>query len=192
MNENLEIHLSRWIIEDGNYEDFYIGDKRRFALEFWASSPLTGTTEKVMRLQQQSAHSYDVSGELVFASGEFWVLDCGVLTYSERQSEIEVGCKVGDFVQGNLRLGIDPFFYFETHHKIPNVPALIYEWQVNSIEQDTTPYVLSDDDRMYVRDESKRSHQSVRGTAKELITPDRGAEFILYCSKLGTAPSHKL
>jgi len=115
--------------------------------------------------------------------------DCGVLAYSERENEIE-GCEVGDFVRGNLRFGVDPFFYFETHCKIPSIPPLIYEWQVNSIEQDTTPYVLSNDGRMYTRDERHLSHQTVRGTAKDdLIIPDRGPEFILYCSKLKTEPS---
>ena len=91
-----------------------------------------------------------------------------------------------------MKFGVDPFFYFEQHCKIPSIPPLIYEWQVNSIEQDTTPYIFDKDARMYIRDEGRRSYQSVRGTAKNLIIPDQGPEFLLYCSKLGTAPSHKL
>jgi hypothetical protein len=192
MTLNLEISLSRWIIEDGNYEDFCVGDVRRFALEFWASTQLTRAAENVISLREQSGHSYDAVGRLVFASNGVWVIDCGVLAYSERESEIENGCKVGDFVRGSLRLGVDPFFYFEQHYKIPSIPPLIYEWQVNSIEQDTTPYILSGDARTYIRDESQRSHRSVRGTAKDLIVPDRGPEFILYCSKLRTEPNHDL
>ena len=192
MTLNLEIYLARWIIEDGNYDDFCVGERRKFALELWASTPLTKSAENVVGLREQSGHSYDLVGKLVFNSDGVRVIDCGVLAYSERESEIEGGCKVGDFVQGNLRFGVDPFFYFEQHHKIPKIPPLIYEWQVNSIEQDTTPYILSNDARMYIRDESQRSHQSVCGTAKDLIISDKGPEFILYCSKLGTAPSHKL
>lgn len=192
MTQNLEIYLDSWIIEDGNYGDFCVGERRKFALEFWTSSPLTRATENVTCLREQPDHSYDVAGRLAFASDGVWVIDCGVLAYSERESEIEGGCKVGDFVRGNLRFGVDPFFYFETHCKLPRIPPLIYEWQVNSIEQDTTPYVLSNDGRMYRRDESKRSHQAVRGTAKSFITPDRAPSFVLYCSKLGTEPSHKL
>jgi len=190
MTPNLEIHLSRWIIEDGNYDDFCVGERRKFALEFWASTPLTRSVESVIALREQSGHSYDVCGKLVFASDGVWVIDCGLLAYSEQ--EIDGGCKVGDFVQGNLRFGVDPFFYFEQHYKIPSIPPLIYEWQVNSIEQDTTPYILSNDARIYIRDESQRSHQTVRGTAKNLIVLDQGPEFLLYCSDLGTAPSHKL
>lgn len=192
MTLSLEIYLARWIIEDGNYDDFCVGEQRKFALEFWASTPLTESTENVMALREQSGHSYDVVGKLVFASDGVWVIDCGVLAYSERESEIESRSKVGDFVEGNLRFGVDPFTYFERHWKIPNIPPLIYEWQVNSIEQDTTPYTLSNDARMYIRDESQRRHQSVHGTAENLIILDRAPEFFLYCSKLGTAPSHKL
>lgn len=192
MTLDLEISLSRWIIEDGNYEDFCVGEQRKFALELWASTPLTKSAENVMALREHGDYSYDVAGKLVFTSDGVWVIDCGVLAYSEQGSEIVGECKVGDFVQGSLRFGVDPFFYFEQHYKIPGVPPLIYEWQVNSIEQDTTPYILSNDARMYIPDGSQRSHQSVRGTAKELIIPDQGPEFILSCSKLGTAPSHKL
>jgi hypothetical protein len=184
MTLNLEIYLARWIIEDGNYDDFCVGERHKFVLECWASTPLTKSAENVTALQEQSGHSYDVTGKLVFTSDGVWVIDCGVLAYSERDSEIEGGCKVGDFVQGNLRFGVDPFFYFEQHYKIPSIPPLIYEWQVDSIEQDTTPYISSNDAWMYIRDESQRSHPSVRGTAKGLIIPDRGPEFILYCSKL--------
>lgn len=187
---NLEIYLARWIIEDGNYRDFCVGEQRKFALELWTSTPLGKSAENVMAPREQSGHSYDVAGKLVFMSDDVRVIDCGILAYSEQDNDIDGGCKVGDFVQGNLSFGVDPFFYFETHYKIPGIPPLIYEWQVNSIEQDTTPCIFSNDARMFIRDESQRSHQSVRGTAPNLIISDRGPEFILYCSKLGTAPSH--
>jgi hypothetical protein len=188
---DLEIHLARWIVEDGNYDDFHVGETRRFALEYWARSPLTRSTEHLTSLRRQRDHSSSVSGRLAFASDGVWVIDCGVLAYSERESEIEPGCKVGDFVRGDLRFGVDPFFYCERHYKTPGIPPLIYDWQVNSIEQDTTPYILSDS-RMYVRDESQRSYKAVTGTDKNLIIPDQGPEFVLYCSRLGTEPSYKL
>jgi len=123
MTLNLKISLSRWIIEDGNYDDFCVGERRKFALEFWAPTPLKKSAENVMALREQSGHSYDVVGKLVFTSDGVWVIDCGVLAYSEGKSEIEIGCKVGDFVQGNLRFGIDPFFYFELHTSAESWPG---------------------------------------------------------------------
>jgi hypothetical protein len=91
-----------------------------------------------------------------------------------------------------LKFGVDPFFYFEQHCKLPRIPPIIYGWRINSIEQDTTPYILSNDGRMHMRDENKRSSKAVSGTDKNLIIPDQGPEFVLYCSRLGTEPTHKL
>jgi hypothetical protein len=189
---NLEIYLSRWIVEDGNYDDFCVGEKRKFALEFWPSAPLTRSKENVTSLQKQNDHSYNASGRLVFATDGVWVIDCGLLAYSQGASEIESGCKTGDFVRGDLKFAVDPFFYFEQYYKIPGIPPLIYEWHINSIEQDTTPYILSNDGRMYIRDVSQCSSQAVHGTAKDLITPDQGPEFVFYCSRIETEPSHRL
>jgi hypothetical protein len=189
---NLEIYPARWIIEDGNYDDFRVGERRRFALEFWPTAPLTKSEREFTCLRDQGGHSYEVSSRLVFASQGVQVIDCGVLAYSERESDIDGQCRVGDFVRGTLRLCVDPFFYFEQHSKIPGIPPLIYMWRINSIEQDTTPFILSHDGRTYFRDETQRSHKAVHGTAKELIIPDQAPEFVLYCSKLDTKPSHRL
>jgi hypothetical protein len=193
---SLDVYLDHWIIADGNYDDFRVGEMRRFALEFWTPSPLTRTTEHTMSLRQQRDHSYSVSGRVVFAADGVWVIDCGVLAYSgQERLEIDAGCTVGDFVRGDLKFGVDPFFYFEQHCKIPSIPALIYEWQIKSIEQDTTPYILSDASggRMYVRDETRRSYEAVCGTDKNLAIPsDHGAQFVLCCTKLDTEPCHRL
>jgi hypothetical protein len=35
------------LIEDGNYADICVGERRKFALEFWASSPLIRSVENV-------------------------------------------------------------------------------------------------------------------------------------------------
>ncbi len=131
-------------------------------------------------MREQTDHSSKRAGRRVFASGGVWVLDGGVLAYSERESEIGSGCNIGDFVRGDFRFGVDPFFYPEQHYKLPGIPALIHDWQINSIEQDTTPFLLSDDGRRYIGDQNQRSHRS-----------DEAPEFVLYCSKRRTEPSHK-
>jgi hypothetical protein len=40
MTLNLEVHLPSCLIEDGNYADICVGERRKSILEFWASSPL--------------------------------------------------------------------------------------------------------------------------------------------------------
>jgi hypothetical protein len=193
---SLDIYLDYWIIADGNYHDFRVGEKRKFALEIWAPSLLTRTTERTISLRQERDHSYGVSGRLVFAADGVWVIDCGVLAYSERERhEVDARCTVGDFVRGDVKFGVDPFFYFEQHCKIPGIPALIYEWQINSIEQDTTPYILSDasGSRMYVRDETRSSCKAVYGTDKNFAIPsEHCSAFVLSCTKLDTEQRHKV
>ena len=38
--EKINVGLSSWIIQDGNYEDFAVGQEQRFALEFYAPDGL--------------------------------------------------------------------------------------------------------------------------------------------------------
>ena len=99
---NLDVYLSRWIISDGNYGDFLVGETRKFALEFWAPSSLTRFTGRTTSLQRQRNYSYSISGKVAFATDEVWVLDCGVLAYSERTDKVQGGFAVGDFVRGEL------------------------------------------------------------------------------------------
>jgi hypothetical protein len=74
---------------------FVLGRSANLLLS-WAPTHLTRSAENVISLGEQSGHSYDATGRLVFASHDVCVIDCGVLAYSERDREIEGGCKVGD------------------------------------------------------------------------------------------------
>jgi hypothetical protein len=187
----LQIYLADWIIEDGPYGDFRIGETRGFALEFWSPSPLTRNTEHLTSLRRRQVYSYDVSASLVFASDGFSVIDCGVLALSAGRNEIEDGCGVGDCVRGTLTFGIGSSYCYSEPFS-SHFPPLVYEWRINSIEQDTTPYILSKDGRTYIRDESRRSLKAVSGTDKNLIFPDYSPEFVVNCSRLGTEPRRKL
>jgi hypothetical protein len=47
---------------------------------------------------------------VVFANSGILVIDFGLLAYSETSSDVEVGFRTGDFVEGNVTLDVDPFF----------------------------------------------------------------------------------
>jgi hypothetical protein len=47
MTLNLEVHLPSCLIEDGNYADICVGERRKFDLEFWTSSPQIRSAENV-------------------------------------------------------------------------------------------------------------------------------------------------
>ena len=180
----LDIWLSSWIIADGNYADFDAGETRKFAVEFWSPSYMSKTSESVASLQQVDNYSYIATGRIAFATDDVLVIDCGVLAYSERKGEVRG--EVGDFVKGNLSFGIDPYFYFEYLYKIPSMPPLIYEWRIDAIVQDTTPFIEGEvyGRPGWVPDESRRSFRNVSTTRNNVA----GSEHVLRCTKADVAP----
>jgi len=130
---NLDVHVPAWIIADGNYSPFHEGETRDFALEFYSPSPLTIVRGSVKSLRPQGGNRYRVSAEVVFVAGRVWVVDCGVLAYSEGDTVIPEGVVSGKFVEGSLVFGIDPFFYFEKLWKLPGMPPLVYQWHIDSV-----------------------------------------------------------
>src|SRR5262249_45206580 len=127
--------LSSWIIQDGNYEDFEIDRDYRFALEFRAMRcDSTQDQRRYLKLLQGS--DYRFCGEIMMSEADLTVLDVGVLCYNERSTSLP-----GKFAAGELSLGIDPFFWFETHCKRSDVPNLFYKWRIRQISLETTPWV---------------------------------------------------
>jgi hypothetical protein len=192
---NLDIYIYGWVISDGNYDHFIEGETRQFALEFWAPAHLTKSTSFTRNIQPSAAYTYDVVAEVVFASADICVVDFGLLAYSESLSELEAGRQVGDLVEGNITVDVDPFFYFERLSKIAAVPPLIYAWQIDWIEQETTPYVVSEGcgSEVYVRDETRRIYERVGTTSTNVGgSPDISPAHVLHCTKLSGSPARAL
>jgi hypothetical protein len=190
----LAVNLDHWIISDGNYEDFHAGEIRQFALEFYAPTQLhkVGVSEKKLQLIDKS--KYRVTAEVLFASEELCVLDFGLLSYSQ-DADVRGAFTKGEFVEGEIYLGVDPFFYFEDLSKIEGVPALIYEWMIDSIEQDITPFVLQEgSDRFYVPDESRCGYANVLGTDENVSDEaiPASSSYVLHCAKTDTEPAKVL
>ena len=114
---------------------------REFALEFYAPDRLVTVASVDKQLEAGSGYTYDVAAEIVFVSEDICVLDFGLAAYSERSSALEAGYRLGDFVKGKISFGVDSFSYFERLSKIRGVPPFIYEWCINSVEQDTSPLI---------------------------------------------------
>jgi hypothetical protein len=193
----LAVNLDYWIISDGNYEDFHAGEVRQFALEFYAPPSLqkVGVSEK--KLRPIDKNKYQVTAEVVFASEEICVLDFGLLAYSDN-ADVRGAFTKGEFIEGEIGLGVDPFFYFEDLSNIEGVPALIYEWRIDSIEQDITPFVLAEGcDRFYIPDESRRGYAHVLGTDENVAGPPLhlllcSRSYVLHCLSTDAPPSKVL
>jgi len=191
---NLDIFLSHWIVADGNYSDFRAGEEREFALEFYAPTALLKNAKNLKSLEPLPGYKYQIQGEVVFATNNVWVIDSGVFAYSEGVNQVCGGIEQGDFVQGEIYFGVDPFFYFESLWKLDGIPPLIYKWRVDSIEQDTTPLILSEScgSKVYVKDESNRSFGAVEATSDALASDSEiGAEYVLHCTKLTSPAIHQ-
>jgi hypothetical protein len=100
--------------------------------------------------------------EVIFRTDEVLVLNLGEI--SAFREDNQNALKIGQHVQGRLSLGVDPFMYYETLHKIPDMPPLIHEWRIDSIAIDATPLttiVDQDGGRLKVRDEARINYKTV-------------------------------
>jgi hypothetical protein len=55
--------------------------------------------------------------------------------------------QVGSWVEGEVFVGIDPFFYREYLHKVPDMPNLCYGWRVIAISRIDTPWLSTVNER---------------------------------------------
>jgi hypothetical protein len=180
--ELLAIGLSAWIIQDGNYGDFQVGQRRAFALEFYAENELALlATEGNARYAHHGDTRYAVVGKVAHVASEWWVLDFGLPAYSSRGPTAPA---LGSWLRGDVYLGVDHFDYFERLSQEPEAPPLIFDWRVDRIEIQTAPLVEGPG-RVYARDPKKLGW---RGIAKTDAWNDDGghAEYILHCERLSS------
>lgn len=145
------IALPSWVLQDGNYSDFAVGDVRQFALEFgysW-SKRLQPVVERkpVSCIHTGRSTLYDVTGDLVRrASGrrmdDAFVLDFGLAAYT---SQVVLDDRVhpaeGVQLTGEIGLSVDHFAYFDGLNDLPGMPALIHTWTVLDIQVATGPAI---------------------------------------------------
>jgi len=160
----LAIAVDSWIIQDGNYGDFAVGDRARFALEFGARQlQLSATREP--RATHIGHGVYDLRAEVRFIDSDVWVIDFGTLAFWEAPPPSFA--EVGAWVEGRALLGIDPYFYQEYLHKLPGMPDLAYDWRIEGIERNDTPWLFHPSARgggVFTRDEARVRWNSVART----------------------------
>lgn len=185
MAELLQVGLSSWIVADGNYGDFSVGDVRSFALEYYNEHELQPAMAPISHRHLGGAR-YDVTGRCRHLGGlsrqltpTWCVIDIGVLAYRELHSLMAPP----DVFSGQIYLGVDPFFYFETLARETDAPAIIYNWRIHRIEVETAPRVLKDG--MWIYDPDKRRLADVQDTKG-------GEDFVLHCERLADLPQRQL
>ena len=182
----IEIGLSAWIIQDGNYPEFELGKEYRFALEVGVDT-LINSSEISKSMTRASEARYDFTGEILMQDSEFTVFDMGLLCY--REGDFSGGFNPGQFVSGNIYLGVDPFFWFESHAQRLNVPNLFYRWHVKEILLETTEWKVTQDSRGRTCRSRVDSPTSFTPVQQTRAWDDNGgnAHYILHCDCLGPA-----
>ncbi|HEX2085329.1 MAG TPA: hypothetical protein VHF89_06565 [Solirubrobacteraceae bacterium] len=184
------LSIAAWVIQDGNYADFTTGQRVELAVEFYPPEPLSrgeGGARSAVGTRSAVGDGdgwYSVDATVAALVEDAWFLDCGILVFQDQPPPEGIG--VGDAVRGRVLLSVDPFFYFESHARRPEVPAAIYTWDLLRIRRETAPYVL-DDSGVYVRDESRRKLVEVDAT--DAWHDDGGfAEYVFDCRLLDVPP----
>jgi hypothetical protein len=180
--------LSSWIIQDGNYGDFSVSEQVELAVEFGPTATPLPTASRTKAAVLIGESRYKIDAQVVFVAEDVWVLDFGILAFQEAKPPEEFA--VGDWVNAEIYLGVDPFFYFERLHALPGMPPLIYTWVLREIDLDTTPWLEARNalgQKVLSRDETKRACKSVSAT--RAWDDDAGhAEYVLTCERLDIAP----
>ncbi len=178
----LSVAVDSWIVQDGNYGDFAVGDNAKFALEF-AGGRLRPSASRETLARQLELGVYEICAQVLFADAKVWVIDFGLCAFSEMTPPEYA--KPGTWVEGEISVGIDPFFYMEYLHKLTGMPNLFYNWHVASIMRNDTPWLVevnSHGGKTLSRDEAKETWTSVvrtdawnddEGRSSYLLTVER-------------------
>jgi hypothetical protein len=179
MMNTVQIGLAAWIIQDGNYGDFSVGQEAQFALDFYFPDSFAIAQPGTPKFVAAGPATYSIHARVEFAHEKVWTLDFGLRAYQEHPPQ---DIPLGSWVQGNIYLGIDSFPYFERLKDLPGMPALTYRWLLRNIKRETTPWIKVDG--LQERDSSRRSFEDIRET--NAWHDDGGhAHYILECECLG-------
>lgn len=185
------IGLSSWIIQDGNYNDFAVGDQTQFALEFYPEE-INKSNAKTIKIESIEDAKYTINGVIVFLDEEFLIVDVGILIYWQYNKR-KFDFKKGEYISGNIWVGIDPFFYFESGFQNSGIPELIYSWKIKDIKIETAPFIDKTDVAgrvIRIRDESKLKKISIQ--KMDAWNDDNGdGEYIFVCELLKEKPKRK-
>jgi hypothetical protein len=184
------IRLDAWIIQDGNYPDFAVGQTAEFAIEFFVdpSKPIERAQQQISAIHTEDS-GYDVVARSLLQEPELTILDMGILVYSGQKSEFQK-FPIGTLLRTRLSLSIDPYDYFRFFSKDSAIPPLIYSWNVLSIHRQTAPFVeLADSSgrKMRGRDLTQLGYENIGKT--NAWSDDEGfGEYILCCELLPFEP----
>ncbi len=155
--------MAAWIIQDGNYPDFEVGQTAEFAVEFWLPEGNAVRSSGAEVSATALGHAlYDTVAEALVKTGRVTVLDIGILVYGDTQTPLAEGSQVAV----RLAPSVDPFHYFESLSKTGDVLPLVYWWKIRSILRQTAPFIGSvvEGQKTRIRDPQRLGYQEILKT----------------------------
>jgi hypothetical protein len=103
------IGLGVWIIQDGNYSDFAVGQMAQFAVEFYRkpTDGISQTSHPISTTLQKDS-IYEVVAEKALQTEDLTILDIGVIVFREHDRNDESSLQ-GNRFRTKIYLGIDPY-----------------------------------------------------------------------------------
>lgn len=159
--QQFQIGIDSWIIQDGNYGDFRVGDQIVCAIEF-AGGNLRPSQQRRVSVVHLGKNIYFVCAQVLYSRTDVWAIEFGLRTFEERRPP-EFAAS-GAWVEGEIELGIDPFFYKERLCKLVDMPNLFNQWEIARIERDDTPWITSGAGNVFSRDQQNICWTDVQHT----------------------------
>lgn len=190
------IGLDPWILKEGTYFEFRSKSETAFAVEFYSFLGLTkcapSASSRYLKPEATFVEDsqYRVRAQVCFVGEDYWVINCGILAYCE--AVVGDSLRVGDWVEGDVILSVDPFFYFQYASKDKGAPALVYDWTLDAVQEVLTPLTEQRDDagRTFFHPDTSRARRGVvpktalKGErATSIETPTR-LDYVLQCRVL--------
>ncbi len=192
-----DIELGAWIIQDGNYPDFAVGQTAEFALEFWVAEGVPYRVSDGRISAKNLEHGlYDAVAEVLVQTDKITILDIGILVYEVPSSKQPSFLK-GSNVAARMRLGVDPFHYSQTLSKTGDVLPLVYSWKIRSIFAQTAPFIETLVEAGAITERKIRIRDPQRLGYKEILRTDAWkddggcAEYVLRCDLLPIPPKRE-
>lgn len=132
------------------YEDIVPGSEVAFAVEFgWDFSrkpyPFARAIDRTTFAAHQAGCRYRVRGEVIYADGWSWVLDCGIHVFFEDNPQQGYTPTqpygVGEYLTGDVLLGIDPRSYHWLKPQPMGMPPVLYDWAIEGASKQVAPYI---------------------------------------------------
>jgi hypothetical protein len=187
-----DIGLSAWVIQDGNYPEFEVGQTVEFAVEFWLPQGVTARASDGRISANNLGHGlYDTVAQVLVQTEQITILDIGVLVYQHMSCPL-VSLPLGSRIAVQLKLDVDPFHYFESLSKTADVLPLVYSWRIRSILRQSAPFIdtVVEGRKIRTRDPQHLGYDEVVKT--DAWNDDGGnAEYVLRCDRLPIPPKRE-